>query len=637
MYIQELIDTISKEISSQSIMNLISQISQYHRIQGSKGYLEAANYIKSILNKNGLETKLHEFPADGKWEHWGWVAPISWDISDGECWLTKPVKKKLCSFKDVPMSVITHSKPCDFEATLIDVGKGEAAEDYEEAKGKVALLTGSPRRVFHFAAQHDVKGLIIHPNPERTANLGANTIQYDGFWPSAESLLKVTSGFSITHRQSIELQKYLDANKEVQVHFKINAEFSPSGKLHVLETEITGSKYPMEEVVLIAHLCHPASSANDNASGSATLVEIVLSLNRMIQQKLLPCPQRTLRFLWVPEFSGTIPWLKIYDDQRDQREILTAFNLDMVGESPKIIGSPLAIYCPSCATPTYLKALLNKVARDISEKKPIYDESGRFYQLNYRLKPFAGGSDHLIFNDRYFSIPSVMFGHDDPFHHSSADSIDKVDPFECKSVAAIAGSVAFSLAASNNQFFEELLYLVFLEGVDEMINYEISVNQEGIVVVQEKRKLELIERSIKQRMKSILNFQPGGEFQEKLNYFFEAINAHFSRIKNQIKTKNMDQKEEPKTSIKIKRNYSGPLSYKQLDKADRSPEDKKLYQSFVKDYWGGAALELLNLADGSLTIEEIFLYLSMYYPNIELNSILSIVKVFQEEGILIEV
>ncbi|MFX0207185.1 MAG: DUF4910 domain-containing protein, partial [Candidatus Hodarchaeota archaeon] len=185
---------------------------------------------------------------------------------------------------------ITHSKACNFEAELVDIGKGDTAEDYERAKGKVALITGSPRKIFHLAARNDVKGLVIHPNPERVASLGANTVQYDGFWPNAQNLSQVTSGFSISHRQAIELQKFLESNNEVRVHFKINAEFSDDGKLQVLETEITGSKYPEEEVVLIAHLCHPASSANDNASGSATLAEIALNLNRLIQQGFLPHP-----------------------------------------------------------------------------------------------------------------------------------------------------------------------------------------------------------------------------------------------------------------------------------------------------------------------------------------------------------
>jgi len=638
MRIQQIVESLTHEISHNSILNNISRISQFHRVQGSKGYLEATNFIESILNRNnGLATRLYEFPADGKWEHWGWTAPISWNIKEGECWLTKPINKKLCSFHDTPMSVITHSKSCDFEAPLVDTGKGDTAEDYEKAEGKVALISGSPRRIFHVAAQQDVKGLILHPSPERTATLGANTVQYDGFWPVAENLAEVTSGFSITHRQAIELQKYLESG-EVCVRFIIDAEFLNDGKLYVLETEIRGSKYPQEEIVLIAHLCHPASGANDNASGSAALAEIALSLNRVIGQGILPQPERTIRFLWVPEFSGTIPYLKLYDDDhRNRRKIIAVINLDMVGESPQKIGTPLTINSPSLATPSYLSALLNNAARCVSEQKPIYDEVGRSYQLNYRLRPFSGGSDHMLFNDQYFSIPSVMLGHDDPFHHSSADSVDKVDPLECKSVAVIAGSAAFGLSISNAQFLEELLYFVFLEGVGDMIKYELHLDQENLAVNQKIRKLELLERSILHRMEKISELKPKDEFEKKLNYFSQLITAHFSRIKQQLKIAFKEQKDVAIARVKIKRNYSGPISYKQLDKTDRSPNDKKIFQTLAKEYWGGVVLELLNLANGSLTIEEIFLSLSFYYPKIELKSVLSIIKLFQNEGILIGV
>ncbi|MFX1515886.1 MAG: DUF4910 domain-containing protein, partial [Promethearchaeota archaeon] len=637
MRIPQIVECLTNEISHNSIINNISRISQFHRVQGSKGYLKAAKFIESILTNNSLVTTLHEFPADGKWQHWGWIAPISWNIEEGECWITKPIRKKLCSFHDTPMSVITHSKSCDFEAPLVDVGKGETVEEYEKAKGKVALITGSPRRIFQLAAQYDVKGLIIHPSPGRTASLGANTVQYDGFWPVAANFAEVTSGFSITHRQAIELQKYLESDSEVCVHFKINAEFSQDGKLHVLETEIRGSTYPQEEIILIAHLCHPASGANDNASGSATLTEVALSLNKMINQGILPQPERTIRFLWVPEFSGTIPYLKLYDNQRNRRKIITVINLDMVGESPQKIGTPLTINCPSFTTPSYLSALLNNAASCVSEQKPIYDEIGRSYQLNYRLKPFSGGSDHMLFNDQYFSIPSVMLGHDDPFHHSSADSVDKVEPLECKSVAIIAGSAAFSLSISDPQILEELLYSVFLEGIGETLNYELHLDQESLTVNQKKRKLNFLENSILLRMEKISELKPKDEFQEKLSYFYQVIAAHFSRVKKQLGIESEDQREEVITHTKIKRNYTGPISYKQLDKPDRSPDDKKIFQSLLKEYWGGIVLELLNLANGSLTIEEIFLSLSFYYPMIDLDTVVSVIKLFQKEGILIQV
>ncbi|MFX0151533.1 MAG: DUF4910 domain-containing protein, partial [Candidatus Hodarchaeota archaeon] len=409
MNIYQLVNILLNDISYHSILNLVTQIAQYHRIQGSKGYLNAAHYIQSILEENGDTSILYEFPADGKWESWSWIAPISWDIKSGECWLTEPIKKKLCSFKDIPMSVLTHSKSADFEAQLVDAGKGDKIDDYKNAKDKIAIITASPRRVFSFAAQEGVKGLILHPDLERAAKIGDETTQYDGFWPIVENLSDVTSGFSISHRQARELARYLESKEEVRLHFNIDANFSTDvGKLHVLETIITGSDYPEEEVVIISHLCHPSPSANDNASGSGALVELFLSLRRMINSGKLPQPKRTIRFLWVPEFSGTIPWLKEFDDQRkiNRRRILAVFNLDMIGESPVKIGTPLKISSPSIRTPSYLQTLLKHACECIANQK-VESRNGYYHQFNFRMAPFEGGSDHIIFNDQYFSIPSV--------------------------------------------------------------------------------------------------------------------------------------------------------------------------------------------------------------------------------------
>jgi len=215
MHLSQLTNIFLKEFSTQSVMNNISSLSQYHRIQGSLGFLEAVKNISSILETNGLNSELYEYPADGKWDAWEWTTPISWNIKSGECWLTKPVRKRLCRFCDQPMSVITHSKPADFEGLLVDVGKGDKDYDFKNAEGKIALLTGSPRRIFPYAAKHKVKGILLHPNLNRAAQIGDETVQYDGFWPVAENLSDVTSGFSLSHTQARELQQYLEEKKEV--------------------------------------------------------------------------------------------------------------------------------------------------------------------------------------------------------------------------------------------------------------------------------------------------------------------------------------------------------------------------------------------------------------------------------------
>ncbi|WP_455139813.1 DUF4910 domain-containing protein [Candidatus Hodarchaeum mangrovi] len=638
MIIDQLVEILAQEFSLHSVMNMVSRISQYHRIQGSQGYFDAVKYIQLILEKNEINSTLYEYPADGKSENWGWISPISWNIKSGELWLTKPVEKRLCRFNDCPMSVLTHSKAADFEASLVNVGKGDSSIDYKNAREKVALITTSPRNIFSLAAKHAVMGLILHPTLERAAKIGDSTIQYDGFWPTAEDLSNVTAGFSISHKQFLEINQYLEQNKEVKVRFKIDANFSiETGKLHVLETEIIGSKIPSEEIVVISHLCHPALSANDNASGSATTLELILSLIRMIRSGLLSPPKRTIRFLWVPEFSGTIEWLKTYDEQRkiSRRKILAVLNLDMVGQSPEKIGTPLTICFPSISTPSYLRANLRQALEKAANQ--IDSKNGRSYRLNYTFAPFEGGSDHLITNDLYFSIPSTMFGHEDPFHHTSADNIDKVDPLECRSVGTVVGAIAYGIATSSERFLKETINRVFLDVIDESLKAEPNITQSEELSIIQKRKLwDLLENIGLKRIISLTSLDENGILIEDMNHFSDLIKSQFNHFRRKLQSDSGDQKPEKIGQALITRNYTGPFPIKRLMRPDRREYKKIKLDAIGKDYWGGVLLELLNLADGKTPLEDIFLLLNLYYPKVSYGDVLFLVNLFIEEKILIE-
>jgi hypothetical protein len=619
-------------------MDNISSISQHHRIQGSLGFFDSAKDIQSILKDNGVLSVINEYPADGKWNSWGWTSPISWDIKSGECWLIKPIKKRICRFIDHPMSVLTHSKAADFEGILVDVGTGEKPSDYEIAKGKIALITACPRNIFSHAAKHDVKGLIYHPNLTRASQIGDSTVQYDGFWPVAENLSDVTAGFSISHAQARELQQYLELNEEVKLHFKIDAHFSEeNGRLHVLESSFIGREKPLEEIVMIAHLCHPSPGANDNASGSATLIETVLSLNRMIQSGQINHPKRTIRFLWVPEFSGTIPWLTKYDQERASkgRKIISVLNLDMVGESPRIIGTPLAISSPSISTPSYLTGMIKYISELVKDQKAM--QNGWTYQLNYTIQPFSGGSDHLIFNDNYFSIPGVMFGHDDPYHHSSADSIDKVEPLECRSVGVISSVVAYALGSSNQKYLQEILPYIFSEIIEEITLLEQRSSQsKGLTQLLQKRQRELLLRTSINKMKSVLELSDDKILNKEVDYYIKMVEQHFDHL-NQTENDSEEKEGDKEISDKriIRRNYVGPLSFKRISSPNRPVEQRKKIETLTQKYYGGMILELLNLATGDMSTEDIYLLLKASYSELTFDDISFVVNLFLEEGILL--
>ena len=87
----------------------------------------------------------------------------------------------------------------------------------------------------------------------------------------------------------------------------------------------------------------------------------------------------------------------------------------------------------------------------------------------------------------------------------------------------------------------------------------------------------------------------------------------------------------------IQRNFIGPLPFKRLMDPSRSESNQLRLGSLTKKYWGGLVLELLNLANGKMNVEDIFLLLKIPYPDVMYDDIKYIVNLFIEEKILLPV
>ncbi len=432
----KLIENVLNEVSGKNAWDWVSRISQYHRMRGSKDYHEIVDQVIKELKKYGLgEIKIHKYPADGKSKSWEWIAPLGWEINSGELWLVEPNKELLCKYRDIPMCVLVHSKSCDVTTELIDVGEGIQEKDYEgkDVNGKIVLMEAPKLMVPPFYITKGAIGIIIYPNPKRAAGYRGMTI-YSRFPAKKEILEKTTFGFSITYEQAMYLKEFLKKGI-VKIHAKIDAKLF-EGDLEVISAAIHGTEIPQEEVILTAHICHPKAGANDNASGSAGLIELARSLTTLIKKNILPAPKRTLRFLWVPEFDGTWPWAK--EHEKKVKNALFNLNLDMIGEHPMKIGEP----CEVSLAPYSRASILNDILRYFTEKIADHPKgiavNGTNVPMRYRILPFSGGSDQQVFADNAIAIPSMMFGHPDPLWHSSLDTIENVDSTEMQRVIGIA-------------------------------------------------------------------------------------------------------------------------------------------------------------------------------------------------------
>jgi hypothetical protein len=258
-------------------------------------------------------------------------------------------------------------------------------------------------------------------------------------------------GFVISVREGEKLRALVKEQTKKGKKVKVRAEVKTrlyAGEFDVVDALIPGKN--KEEILLVAHLCHAQPCANDNASGSACLLEIARVLQRLIAEKKLAPPLRSIRCLWVPEFSGTYAYLATYPEV--MKRTIAGLNLDMVGQNQELCGSSMLIESPPLATPSYTAELLRRIRDEIIPEAPSHSGQGGFPLFRYADTPYSGGSDHAILSDPTIGIPSPMIIQwPDRFYHTSQDTLDKVDPQSLRRAGVMAAAYAYFLAETGEK------------------------------------------------------------------------------------------------------------------------------------------------------------------------------------------
>jgi len=448
-----------RELSGELAKEHVIAISRHHRVQASPGYWDAARYVLETLKAQGFfDARIEGFKSDGFVRYQTWPSPVGWRVRDAELWVLEPEERLLCRYSEVPMSLVTLSRSAFATAPLVDVGTGEAAAEYEgkDVRGKIVLATGYGGTVHREAViRRGAKGVVCFLDDER-AHERPDLVQYTGMWPTGEEREQVGFGFNLGRRDGERLRGWLRAGKTVTLRAHVDGGELFDGRLEVVTASLPGSEPDAAELLLIAHLDHPKESANDNASGSAALLEMARALRRIAYSDKLPALpgrpsplRRTIRFVWVPEWFGTMAWVNAHPELGQRT--LAAVNLDMVGEDLERLHSALQVVRTPASLPSFLNDLVADLTRWV-DSLDVRSPRGGASRFNYRIVPYQGGSDHMMLNDGALRIPTVMLSHAPDFtHHTSLDTPDFVDPVELKRSMLIALGTAVHLSSLDDQ------------------------------------------------------------------------------------------------------------------------------------------------------------------------------------------
>ncbi len=464
----EMVESVVDTVSGLKALDYVIGISQFHRIQASPGLMESLDYVKREVEKiSKARTKLHEYVAKGEGSIGKWENLYGWTPKSAKLELIGPEKKTLADFSSEPISLAAFSTTTDVEAEVVFVGKGTTTEDYEgkDISGKIVLSTSRASQFYKMACvERDAIGFLTYIPPSGNDEI-ANIRRYEGIWPEQGEKDKTKFGFALTQADGIKLKNLLEDGKTVKVKAKVEA-YLGEGKQGALSAVLEG-KDKTKEVWLVAHICHPHPGANDNASGSAALLETLRVISQLIGDGTIEQPDYSIRFVWMPEWHGMIEYINEEKDALSRCKFV--INADMVGANPCLSGSIMNLY----RTPYSLPSTLNNVASHWlcveAGRKHDPSKGGSLAPFRWEYRPYSPGSDHFMFTDSSVAIPAIMLNQfPDKFYHTSTDTPDKIDVAQMARASRILVLSALTLAHPRYTCKERLLTIARNEAVDIM-------------------------------------------------------------------------------------------------------------------------------------------------------------------------
>jgi aminopeptidase YwaD len=449
-----LLATLNAEVSGVATKNLVARISQWHRIQASPMYREAAEWVHTTLQSWGLQSAIEHYPAREGAMAWGEPMFQEWSCEEATLHAIEAdgTLRRLADYREVPLSLMPRSAPAQGEYEVVVVEGGEQPEDYAglDVRGKLVLTRRPPMAVHHLAIeQFGAAGLIFDgmrsvPQVCPPGDL-QDDIQYASWWWWGGETRAF--GFALSPRAGAELRRSIERRARrgeppLRVRALVRSHFV-DGTIEAVTAQIAGETD--EQVLIMGHLCHPAPMANDNASGAAAVMEAARALNALIADGQLPRPRRGIRFLWMPEMTGTYAYLAAHEGELAR--FVAGLNLDMVGEDQDQTGSSWLLVRSSDALPSFVAPLLEAIREGYFGEAHSFSGQGDFPLFRHAVVPYSNGSDHYILGDPSVGIAApLLIQWPDRFYHTTADTLDKVSPQSLQRATALAATYAYFVA-----------------------------------------------------------------------------------------------------------------------------------------------------------------------------------------------
>jgi aminopeptidase YwaD len=678
---------LGSEINGLLAKETVTELARFHRVQASTGFSSAAEFIAAKAKEYGLEQiKIERLVADGEKTYHTLKSTPGWEVESAELWEIDPRKSKIADYEEMRVALADYSQTTNATGTLVDVGNGTSASDYEgkNVKGRIVLAGGNVATAHKMACEErGAAGVLSYQQNQVTGWSGdyVDNVRWGHLSPYNPSN---KFAFMISLRRAREFKERLARGEQITLQAKVKAQIK-SGNYDVVTAVIRGTDAADEEIVFSCHLCHQKPGANDNASGAAAILEVARTLTALIKRGEIERPRRTIRFVWPPEINGTLAYFAEHPEI--VRRMKAAVHCDMVGGNFAITKSVLHV----THTPASLPSAVNivgdifanyaitgsaKAAAVADFTDALISPEGSKDSLVADVTAFEMGSDHDVYQEGSFRIPTIYLRDwPDVFIHTNNDKPENIDATKMKRSAFIAGASGYFLAKAGAREASRLADEVFIRAMAQLpkdraraASLEAIGGETGL---EESR--NIIARSLERDaeiLASAMSLAPNDKnLENKIDGFIEQLSGAWLLLTGQISEQKkgnrvlftIEAKEQPKDKDKDKaksrnpkeatrprtgsfdysrivtRKVKGPMNVYYYDyvAARAGEEDLRIVERIGAKPGGDILLyEILNLVDGRRSIQAIRDYLTAAYGTLTVEEVSDYLRLLDKIGVV---
>ncbi|MCH2450511.1 MAG: M28 family metallopeptidase [Gracilimonas sp.] len=390
------------------------------RFPGAESLEQAIDWIVETMEKDGFDRV--------------WTQPVmvpNWKRNKESATLISPRKK------DLPMLGLGGSIATPEEGISAEVIVVKSFEELEkvsdQVKGKIVLFNAEFTS-YGRTVQYRLNGAIEASKHGAVASLIRSVTPYSMQTPHTgvmyyEDGIKKIPHAAITVEDAMLIQRLYDQGDKIEVHLEMNAETMPDAESRNIIAEIEGTEYPDEIIVLGGHIdsWDVGEGVMDDGGGSIASWEAVRLMNELGIK-----PKRTIRVvLWTSEEVGIQGGNEYHRWVKEEEQSLENHVLAM--ESDAGVFDPLGFGFTGSDEAFEILSEIGGLLKPIESGEVTRGGGGA--DIGPLMQDGIPGMGLVVDGSRYFW-----------YHHTAADTIDKLDKEDFNECVATMAVFAYAVA-----------------------------------------------------------------------------------------------------------------------------------------------------------------------------------------------